>query len=106
MSWLEWSNRDGSFVRTRGVAGNYRAVSANLDGDRFGDLILYAPNDTWLWWGGINAADGYPRQGKQVALDYGPDAKPVPGRFFDRNRDPVYFYGPTTAADTFYRPQL
>ena len=107
-SLFEWSNRDGSFGRVPAIAGNYTAVSANFDGDRYDDLLLYAPapGSSLLWWGGVVAATGVPRRATAVSLDRGVGAIPVPGRFFGTGRDSVTFYGPNTPAGSSYRPQL
>ena len=103
---LEWSNRDASFVRNWAVSGDYQVIATQLDTDRFSDLILYGHHNTWLWWGGIDRSNSYPRQGKWLDLDHGANAVAVAGRFMDPSRDSLYLYGPATPADTFYRPSI
>ncbi len=102
-AYLEWSNRNGTFTRRWAVPGTYQVAAADIDGSGATDLVLYAPHDTWLWWGGINPANSYPPQGRQVDLDLGAGAKLVTGRFFEQHHSALYFYGPNTAADSFYR---
>lgn len=105
-SVLEWSNRDGSFVRRTAPGGEQQVRAVSLDGDRFTDLAFYSAGRVLLWWGGLQAATSQPAGSSAMSLNPGADALMVTGRFLGSGRDDLYFYGPHTPADTYHRIAL
>jgi subtilisin family serine protease len=103
---IEWSQGDGSFQRSSAIGGDFSIAAADLDGTGPDDLVFCAPDEVRLWWGGLGRGDSLPVHQRADRLPLGAAAVPVAGRFFDTARDALYFYGPTTPADTYHRPVL
>jgi len=103
VSFLDWSNGDGSFERRWAAPGGWQVIAADVDGTGADDLVFFALGDTWLWWGGIDRSSSYAAAGRRLELDPGAGATVVAGRFFTDRHDDLYVFGPDTPVGTYHR---